>query len=262
MGRNADAVLDLVGPDIKVWDGGDLTGTWNVTIKIDGVRALWTGTEWRSRADKPLYNLPPPLRIRGHRTKLDGSYISLMPGDNCELYMGSLKDSIRAVRTQHLKPDTPRPTANNLFSLDPLDPRLDRGPVTGPTAAWIRKELRVVNSMGYEGLVLRQGSTWLKVKPAQSFDLLVLGVEEGKGKHKGRMGFLITKMGKVGTGFTDKERADWWARREAVNPATFHGLPLERLKITIEIEAMQLTPDGKLRHPRFIRERFDKNATE
>lgn len=248
-----------VGPDIKVWNGETLHGEWQVTIKIDGVRALWSGKAWLSRAGKPLYNLPDPCTIPGLRQKLDGSFTHLMPGDNCELYMGSLKDSVRAVRTIHLKPDTPRPTTNNLYSLDPLDPRLDMGKVIGPDAKWIRAMLREVNRQGYEGLVLRQGDKWLKVKPTKSYDLLVLGMEEGKGKHTGRMGFLITSMGKVGTGFTDKDRENWWKFWQTPYPrkgAKDGGRPLK----TIEVECMQVTPDGKLRHPRYLRERFDKIA--
>ncbi|MBB1092180.1 hypothetical protein HUU61_12845 [Rhodopseudomonas palustris] len=41
------------------WNGRDLTGEWEVTIKVDGWRALWNGSEWRSRADKPIPNIPP-----------------------------------------------------------------------------------------------------------------------------------------------------------------------------------------------------------
>lgn len=239
-----------------LWNGKDLKGTWHVTIKIDGVRALWIPSVdisvernipgamsipgWYSRAGKPLYNIPDPLPC------VTAPFWH--PGNDCELYLGSLKDSIRACRTKHLKPDTPRITHEHLYSLDPLDPRLDLGLVEDPTAEWLKSKLASVNAQGYEGLVLRQGDKWLKVKPTDNYDVLVLGMFEGTGKHKGRMGYLITHMGKVGTGFTDEEREDWWSRPE---PDT---LP------TIEVECMHLTPDGKFRHPRFVRERFDKRA--
>ncbi len=223
---------------VRPWNGKDLKGEWGVTIKVDGVRALWTGSEWRSRADKPLYNIP------------------IFPGmpTDCEVYLGSLKDSVRAVRTQHRKADTPVILPEHLYSLDPLDGRLNSGFLANLSAATINKYMANALAGGYEGLVLRQGDKWLKVKPSDNFVVLVLGMEEGTGKHKGRMGFLTTRMGKVGTGFTDAEREEWWARKPI---GTKGALPY-----TIEVECMHLTSDGKFRHPRFVRERFDKIAEE
>jgi ATP-dependent DNA ligase len=79
----------------------------------------------------------------------------------------------------------------------------------------------------------------------------VTEIIEGTGKHKGRMGALMTPMGKVGTGFTDQERKEWWGRKALLgNHPTLAWL--------IEVECMQLTPDGKFRHPRFLRIRYDK----
>lgn len=235
----------------KLWNGNDLTGAWHVTIKIDGVRALWVDGAWQSRAGKPLLNIPHPV----FATKTEMWW----PGDDCELYLGSLADSVRACRTKHLKPDTPRITHEHLYSLDPIDKRLDLGLVKDPPAEWILSKLRTVNAQGFEGLVLRSGDTWLKVKPSDNFDVLVLDMEEGEGKHKGRMGKLITHMGAVGTGFTDEERQHWWNRRIQYRDGKPPHLP-PGLKFTIEVECMHLTPDGKFRHARFIRERFDKVA--
>ena len=61
------------------------------------------------------------------------------------------------------------------------------------------------------------------------------------------MGALITEMGKVGTGFTDINR-EWWA-----DPC--RDLPVPYI---IEVECMGLTKNGKFRHPRFKRIRWDK----
>lgn len=229
-----------VPPTIGTWNGEDLKGQWHVTIKIDGVRALWVfegevmGGRWLSRAGTPLFNVPPP----------DDTSIA----HNCELYLGSLKETNRAWRTKHLKPDTPRILPEHLYSLDPLDPRLDHGFIEDPSAAYIIEMLRRANSQGFEGLVLRQGDKWLKVKPHDTFDVRVISAHEGEGKHKGRLGYVKTSLGDVGTGWSDALRQQWWNQR--------HRLP----GITIEVECMQLTPDGKFRHARFIRERFDKIA--
>lgn len=234
------SVYDI--PQPKLWDGKDLKGIWEVTYKIDGVRALWIpGIGWRSRAGKPLYNIPEPY-VGG--TRMD-----------CECFLGSLKDSVRAVRTQHLKPDTPQVRWEHLYRLFPLvDKRLYHGTLQDPTADQITQLMRWANGQGYEGLVVRSMNlpvgappVCYKVKPSDTYDVKVTGYVEGVGKHAGRLGALETTMGDVGTGFTDAEREALWSRRHD-----------DLLALTIEVECMQLTPDGKFRHARFIRERFDK----
>lgn len=240
----------------RAWNGKDLKGDWQVTLKIDGVRALWSSEGWLSRAGKRLYNIPPPGALL-HGGKAD-----------CEVYLGNFKDTIRAVRTMTLKPDTPRITQHHLYSLDPLDDRLNGLPyrsspdvITDPKAATILEALASANRLGYEGLVLRQGETWLKVKPEETVDVLITGAIEGIGKHSGRLGALLTAKGKVGTGFSDKEREDLWARHTDFRlPGGL--LPEPVIGCTIEVSCMQFTPDGMFRHPRFVRMRPDKVATE
>ena len=44
----------------RTWNGNKLAGEWLVTLKVDGVRAIWHDEQgWLSRANKPLYNIPP-----------------------------------------------------------------------------------------------------------------------------------------------------------------------------------------------------------
>ncbi|UYO52527.1 hypothetical protein [Rhodopseudomonas palustris] len=220
----------------RPWNGRDLAGAWEITIKIDGWRAFWSGSEWLSRAGKPIPNMP--------------TWKSGMPTD-CEVFLGSLSQTSRALKTKHLKPDTPRVAVEHLFSLAPLDARLRRGGIYNPTADDIWRLLAEVNAEGHEGLVLRQGDQWIKVKPAETMDVLVTGWGEGEGKHAGRLGYLETTHGDVGTGFSDDEREELWA--EALT-GTLIGQ-------TVEVSCMQFTPDGKFRHPRFVRMRPDKIAT-
>lgn len=223
----------------KNWSGKDLKGVWHVTIKIDGVRALWNDGSgkgqcegdvgWYSRNGKPLYNLPRmPKGIK-----------------DVEVYCGGFKETIERVRAKTRY----RPIAiSELYSLDPLDKRLEGMMLTDPRANLIKEMMKGAIASGYEGLVLRQGDTWLKVKPTETYDVPVIDMLHGTGKHHGRMGALITPMGKVGTGFTDAEREDWWSNK------------FERTKgdTIIEVECMKLTDDGKFRHPRFVRLRPDK----
>jgi hypothetical protein len=240
----------------KAWNGKDLKGTWEVTLKIDGVRALFVLTEvgpmWLSRAGKPLYNIEAIPTPGG-------------PTD-CEVYLPTFKDTIRAVRTKSPKDDTPQIRPEHLYGLDPLDSRLKGSACKGlpnsveaPTAARIRQMLKAANFAGYEGLVLRQGDKWLKVKPEETHDVLVTGAIEGTGKHAGRLGALMTAKGKVGTGFSDTERQDLWLWFQTGHDGECER-PLEG--VTIEVSCMHFTKDGKFRHPRFVRMRPDKLAEE
>lgn len=88
----------------------------------------------------------------------------------------------------------------------------------------------------------------VKFKPRPTYDLRVVGVEEGKGRLIGKLGALVveTRPGvtcKVGTGFDDAARS--------LNMQSWVG------KI-IEVSTLGVTKDGKLREPAFIRVRNDK----
>jgi ATP-dependent DNA ligase len=72
----------------------------------------------------------------------------------------------------------------------------------------------------------------------------ITGLQAGLGKHQGKLGAFLTDMGKVGTGLTDHERV-------------LYNTP-DMIGQIIEVECMELTDDGKFRHPRFVRLRFDK----
>jgi ATP-dependent DNA ligase len=93
-----------------------------------------------------------------------------------------------------------------MYGLDPLDPRLRWGQLTNPTPNDIVAQLQRANDLGYEGLVLRQRDHWIKIKPEESHDVAITGYAEGNGKQLGRLGFVTTAKGAVGSGFTDTER--------------------------------------------------------
>jgi len=213
----------------KNWNGEDLTGVWDFSIKIDGVRAIRTEDGWVSRNNKPLYNLE---HLPKHLTDV-------------EIFKNDWSTTISMVRTKDAKPVHPK-YAHSLYPID-SSLLLADGPFTDPTKEFIEFVLRRTLVSGYEGLVLRQGDTWLKVKPVETYDVKVIGAKEGKGKNANKLGAFLTDMGNVGTGFTDKQRQDYWRRYQHLNE-----------DITIEVECMELTPDGKFRHPRFVRVRWDK----
>lgn len=214
------------------WNGKSLKGEYRLTIKIDGVRLTRNEQgEMVSRSNKPLYNLPPiPEHIQ-----------------DAEVYLHNWDMTVSAVRT-HNGTELPQ---SCIYELRPnLDPRLDLGLVKDPTAEQIQSWLERSLSFGHEGLVLERlrDGRWIKVKNKETYDVLVTGFQAGTGKHEGRMGALITNYGKVGTGFTDAQRQEWQELHD-------QGLAIGML---IEVECMEVTKDGKFRHPRFIRVRMDK----
>jgi len=124
---------------------------------------------------------------------------------------------------------------------------------------------------GYDGLILRSTSgEWkagegtdgeiIKVKAAETYDLRVVGVEEGKGKYRGTLGALVCQgpKGHVKvSGMSDQQRDTWWDMRET---NTYH--PDSIVGKIIEVQCLGFTPQGSLREPRFKGVRFDKEAAD
>ena len=229
---------DLVYKKPKLYVGGSLKGSWVATLKIDGVRAL-LNPEWSegnsepkyvSRKNKPLHNLD-------HLTFKDA-----------EIFSKNWETSVSLVRTH----DSDLVDNSFVYELNEMDSRLYLKDLENPTEDVIRGLLSEVVSLGFEGLVLRKGDDWLKVKPKETYDVPIIGFQEGKGRNLGRMGALLTPKGKIGTGFTDKHREYFQLLEDAG----------ELIGITIEVDCMGLTKDGKFRHGRFIHERFDKDCLD
>lgn len=102
----------------------------------------------------------------------------------------------------------------------------------------------------WEAGVDRQGRQ-LKLKDVLSVDLEVAGVVEGEGKFKGMVGALEVywrgaRVQVSGGKLTNDERDYYWSNRELL------------VGCIVEVHALGLTPDGKLREPRFQRVRDDK----
>lgn len=121
--------------------------------------------------------------------------------------------------------------------------------------------------MGFEGIMIKDVSApytckrttdWLKLKPALTVDLVVVGLEEGTGRNEGRLGALVCEgeddgrliRVNVGSGFSDTDRDEFWRDSETV------------VDMVAEVQADSITQnqDGtySLRFPRFVRFRgFD-----
>lgn len=114
--------------------------------------------------------------------------------------------------------------------------------------------------LGYEGAILKaldgiyrpkRHVEWMKLKAEETEDLEIVGYEPGEGKFAHTLGAIIVNRNgvqvRVGTGLTDDDRAMFW-----LNQAMYIGK-------LIEVQYQEVTPDGSLRHPRFVRVRMDKS---
>lgn len=117
----------------------------------------------------------------------------------------------------------------------------------------------------------KKSNGWLKMKAEETEDLRVTGWFEGKEgtKLEGKFGgWLVDREGvevRVGGGFSDLEREEAF---EAIKHTLAEDPVIERGAKKryfsggrlVEVEYHEVTPDGSLRHPRFVRYRDDKDG--
>ncbi len=225
----ADEKAKLNGPPILLaqpWTADvDPTGYWQ-SEKLDGCRALWSGTEFISRQGN-VYQAPYWFTCNLPTHALDG-----------ELWIGrgQFQRTISVVKradagdqwsgVRYVVYDAPHlnaPFEDRLSFLQGLELGsyayvLDQKKCESRERLKLDLEFETLN--GAEGLMLRQpGSlyetkrshTLLKVKPWEDAEAVVCGYSAGKGRHKGRMGALEVRLPdgqtfELGTGFSDAER--------------------------------------------------------
>lgn len=223
---------EAAGPPLLLaesWDNAtDLTDWW-MSEKLDGVRAYWDGKQFLSRQGN-LYHAPDWF-IEGLPTvPLDG-----------ELWIDRKKfqRTVSIVRRQDKNDlwnevrflifDAPAASGGFEERLAYLQDALAKGTakfaIQHPherckNLGALRAELARIESLGGEGLMLRQpgskyvagrSATLLKVKSFHDAEATVVGHQAGAGRHKGRMGALLVRLSDgtefaVGTGFSDRER--------------------------------------------------------
>lgn len=206
---------------MKSYSGGILPHVWEVYIKVDGVNLYCQGKVAMTR-DGNVYELPFEMK-----------------GGHYELFEEDWGKSISLLSRLE------RARVDNLYSLDVRDPRLFLEYLQHPNEENLEELLRYVVSKGHEGLVLKQGSKELKVKPFTTSDVRVTGIKKGTGRNKGRVGSLITDYGNV---LLQKD-----VDKEAFKDGSIVGM-------IVEVKSFGWTKDGKMRHARFLRPRPDKNT--
>ena len=249
------------------WDNAlDLAGWW-MSEKLDGVRAYWDGQQFLSRQGN-LYHAPdwfleglPNLPLDGElwidRKAFQRTVSVVRRQDKNEQWKnvrylvfdapaqgGRFED-----RLDFLK-DGAAVWKNGYLQIHPQELCRD--------VAQLREELRRIESLGGEGLMLREpgslyvagrSATLLKVKTFHDAEATVIGHEPGRGKHSGRLGAVVAtlpngKQFSVGTGFSDRERE---------NPPPIGSL--------IQFRYQELSDGGIPRFPSYVGLRTDVAAS-
>jgi ATP-dependent DNA ligase len=166
----------------------------------------------------------------------------------------------------------------------PFEPPLRRVELLSDREPWERARRE-----GWEGVIAkRRGSPyehrrskhWLKMKCELGQEFVVGGFTDPQGARVGLGALLVgyydgsdlAFAGKIGTGFDTKLLVDLRRRLDAIEidrtPFTrATGLPRLRAhwvkpEIVVQVAFIEWTVHGKLRHPRLIGVRFDKNARD
>jgi hypothetical protein len=206
---------------LKLWEGQ--IPKESVAFKLDGYQALLDelGRVVARSGKESIHNIDPSL---------------LEPGKKYEVFLGSFRETDIVLSTHNHERKVQK---HELYEIWPgTDPRLLLDFIDDPEQ--IKKVFELAVSAGYEGLVLDKK---YKVKKEETFDVPIIDYKISKeGQFKGLLGAYITPMGNVGTGLTK-------AMREQPHA----------IGTIIEVGCMELTPDGKFRHARYLRERWDKD---
>ncbi len=245
------------------WDNATDLADWWMSEKLDGVRAYWDGRQFLSRQGN-LYHAPdwfieglPDVPLDGElwidRKKFQRTVSIVRRQDKTDLWSevcflvfdaptasGGFEERLAFLKEALASQTLRFARAHEHARCKDLD--------------HLRAELARVESLGGEGLMLRQpgskyvagrSTTLLKVKHFHDAEALVLGHQAGAGRHKGRLGALLVRLPDgtefaIGTGFSDRERT---------NPPAIGA--------TVTFRYQELSEGGVPRFPSYVGVRLD-----
>ena len=206
--------------------------SYYVSEKLDGVRAIWTGSKLVTRSGRVL-NAPdwftselPDTSVegelwagRGQFSKVQRTVLDTVPDDEQWLdihymlfdapgHMGKFEQ-----RYQFLTAFCESISGTHLRCVEQM---------SFDTHKDLQHYLGSLTSAGSEGLMLKQkgelyhpgrNASLVKVKNVQDAEAIVVGYKPGKGKYEGKMGAILVELSDgarfyIGSGFTDAERSD------------------------------------------------------
>ncbi len=233
-----------------------------ISEKLDGVRALWDGKALRFRSGQ-LIAAPAWFTAKLPATPLDG-----------ELWHSRGKFDLLSGIVRKLQPVDAEwnqvkymvfelPSGGGTFAQRSEELRAVVQKANWPQLQWIEQfklpnekallaKLKQITAQGGEGFMLHKADApisvgrspvLLKLKPVSDAEGIVTAHIPGKGKYQGMLGALQIKTEdghtvKIGTGFTDEQRA---------NPPAIGS--------TITYSYQGITPSGKPRFAAFLRVR-------
>jgi DNA ligase D-like protein (predicted ligase) len=148
---------------------------------------------------------------------------------------------------------------------------------------------RAACEKGWEGLVAKRAASpytharsndWLKFKCSNEQEFIVIGWTDPRGARSGLGALLVGYYeegrlrfgGKVGTGFNERELDRLSAKLRRLERATaplgdtkgiaMKGVHWARPELVAQVGFAEWTPDGKLRHPRYLGLRDDKSPEQ
>ena len=233
-----------------------------ISEKLDGVRALWDGKVLRFRSGQQIA-APAWFTAKLPATPLDG-----------EIWLARAKFDLLSGIVRKVQPIDAEwqqvkymvfelPSGNSTFAQRSEDLKAVVQKANWPQLQWIEQfklpnekalqiKLKQITTQGGEGLMLHKADApvttgrspvLLKLKPVSDAEGIVTAHIPGKGKYQGMLGALQIKTEdghtvKIGTGFTDEQRA---------NPPAIGS--------TITYSYRDKTPNGKPRFASFLRVR-------
>lgn len=235
-----------------------------ISPKMDGVRGFRGRLGMTFRSGKPIWGVEHIYRYIPATMMLDGEM--LIPGM-------PFQKSAGLIRSHDPTPDA------HLYIFDHMNSELtfmsryarledftffsNNIHVIKHTLVYTVEDMMTIHNsyidLGFEGSViktphhlyqLKKSWDWMRIVPEKSIDAKVVSMYEGKGKYIGMLGGVRCEgeglKVKVGTGFDDFQRVDFWSH------------PAKILEQTIRIKYKEKTADGSLRHPSFDRIRYHK----